>query len=109
LVTALQESGADNVGGRLVTVPSGDGPMARAIAIAQSHPLGVGNAHYRLGPQAQRWVDTVPFGCYRREVFGRIGGFDEDMIRNQDDEFNARLIRQGGKVLLLPDLTARYY
>jgi glycosyltransferase involved in cell wall biosynthesis len=110
LVTALGESGADNVGGRLITVASGDGPMARAIAIAQSHPLGVGNAHYRLGPhEDQRWVDTVPFGCYRREVFGRIGGFDEDMVRNQDDEFNARLIRQGGKVLLLADLTARYY
>jgi hypothetical protein len=54
-------------------------------------------------------VDTVPFGCYRRELFARLGGFDEDLIRNQDDEFNARLIQQGGKVMLLPDLTARYY
>lgn len=111
LVTALQDSGADNVGARLITVPSGDGPVARAIAIGLSHPLGVGNAHYRLGSQSERWVavDTVPFGCYRREVFSRIGGFDEDLIRNQDDEFNARLIQQGGKVLLIPDLTARYY
>jgi glycosyltransferase involved in cell wall biosynthesis len=52
LVTALQESGADNVGGRLVTVPSGEGAIARAIAIALSHPLGVGNAHYRPAGRA---------------------------------------------------------
>jgi GT2 family glycosyltransferase len=109
LVTALDETGAENVGARLVTVPAGPGPLARAIAIALSHPLGVGNSHHRLAGTVRRWVDTVPFGCYRRDVFGRLGGFDEDLVRNQDDEFNARLIRQGGRVLLLPDLTARYY
>lgn len=109
LVTALDEYGADNVGGRLTTVPSGSGPVARAIALALSHPFGVGNALYRLRVSEPREVDTVPFGCYRRSVFGRIGGFDEDLVRNQDDEFNARLIQSGGKVILLPDLTARYY
>jgi glycosyltransferase involved in cell wall biosynthesis len=109
LVEALEETGADNVGARLVTVPSGEGPIARAIALALSHPFGIGNAYYRLGSEERRWVDTVPFGCYRREVFGRVGGFDEDLVRNQDDEFNARLIQQGGKVLLLSDLTLRYY
>jgi glycosyltransferase involved in cell wall biosynthesis len=109
LVQALAETGADNVGARLVTVPAGDGPIARAIALALSHPLGVGNARYRLSGETRRWVDTVPFGCYRRETFGKIGGFDEDLVRNQDDEFNARLIKNGGRILLLPDLTARYY
>ena len=56
-----------------------------------------------------RWVDTVPFGCYRREVFERIGGFDEELVRNQDDELNLRLIRAGGRILLVPDVVCRYY
>lgn len=109
LVEALQESGADNVGGVLQTVPADDTPAARAIAIGLSHPFGVGNSRFRTGVRERREVDTVPFGCYRREIFDRIGWFDEELIRNQDDEFNFRLIRRGGRVLLLPDVLCRYF
>jgi cellulose synthase/poly-beta-1,6-N-acetylglucosamine synthase-like glycosyltransferase len=109
LVQALEESGADNVGGILITEPGGPGVVARAIALAMSHPMGVGNAHFRIGATERRWVDTVPFGCYRREVFDRIGLFDEDLIRNQDDELNARLSRAGGRMLLVPDVVSRYH
>jgi glycosyltransferase involved in cell wall biosynthesis len=109
LVEGLQESGADNVGGVLETVPAEDTPGARAIAIGLSHPFGVGNSYFRTGARKRRQVDTVPFGCYRREVFERIGLFDEELIRNQDDELNFRLIRQGGQILLLPDVTCRYF
>ena len=109
LVQCLEESGADNVGGILTTEPGGPGAVARAIAIAMAHPLGVGNAHFRIGTREPRWVDTVPFGCYRREVFDRIGLFDEDLIRNQDDELNIRLIRAGGRILLVPDVVSSYH
>jgi glycosyltransferase involved in cell wall biosynthesis len=109
LVRALEESGADNVGGIWITVPGGQSAMARAIAVGSSHPLGVGNAYYRIGASAPRWVDTVPFGCYRRDVFQRIGSFDEQLIRNQDDEFNHRLIKNGGRILLVPQVACRYY
>jgi glycosyltransferase involved in cell wall biosynthesis len=109
LLAALAESGADNVGGCVVTLPADPGPTARAIAIALSHPLGVGNSRFRIGASGARWVDTVPFGCYRRDVFSRVGLFDEDLIRNQDDEFNHRLLRHGGRVLLVPEVAARYY
>jgi cellulose synthase/poly-beta-1,6-N-acetylglucosamine synthase-like glycosyltransferase len=109
LVQCLEESGADNVGGILTTEPGGPGVVARAIAIAMAHPIGVGNAHFRIGSTQPRWVDTVPFGCYRREVFDRIGLFDEDLIRNQDDELNIRLIRAGGRILLVPDVVSRYH
>jgi hypothetical protein len=94
LVRGLQESGADIVGGVLVTVPGDDSPTAQAIAVGLSHWFGMGN--------------TVPFGCYRREIFDRIGMFDEELIRNQDDEFNFRLITRGGRVHLLPDVLCRY-
>jgi glycosyltransferase involved in cell wall biosynthesis len=109
LVAGLQESGADNVGGVLVTVPADDSPTAQAIAVGLSHRFGVGNAYFRTGTSERREVDTVPFGCYRREVFDRIGMFDEELIRNQDDEFNFRLITRGGRVLLLPDVLCRYF
>jgi hypothetical protein len=109
LVSALEETGADNVGGVVVTLPADDTPVARGIALAFSHPLGVGNAYFRIGVAGPRWVDTVPFGCFRRELFDRVGMFDEEMVRNQDDEFNLRVIGRGGRILLLPDVVSRYY
>lgn len=109
LVAALAETGADNVGGVLITEPADGTPVARALAIALSHPLGVGNSYFRIGATERRVVDTVPFGCYPRAVFDRIGLFDEDLIRNQDDELNGRLVRQGGRIVLIPEVVSRYY
>ncbi|MDP3910739.1 MAG: glycosyltransferase family 2 protein, partial [Gemmatimonadales bacterium] len=109
LVAALEESGADNVGGCIITLPADGTAVAQAIAIALGHPFGVGNSHFRIGARAARLVDTVPFGCYRRDVFARIGEFDEELVRNQDDEFNHRLVASGGRVLLLPDVVSYYY
>jgi hypothetical protein len=108
LVAWLGRSDADNVGGVVVTRPGSARAMARAIACALSHPFGVGNSHFRVGASSPRYVDTVPFGCYRRSVFERVGLFDEDLIRNQDDEFNMRLIRAGGRILLVPDIRIEY-
>jgi GT2 family glycosyltransferase len=108
LVQALLAHGADNVGGVIVMVPADESPLARAIAAALSIRFGVGNSYFRIGTRKPRWVDTVPFGCFRRDVFERVGLFDEDLARNQDDEFNCRLIRSGGRVLLVPDATASY-
>ncbi len=109
LVSALEETGADNVGGVVITLPADDTATARAIALAFSHPLGVGNAYFRIGVAGPRWVDTVPFGCFRRELFERVGMFDEELVRNQDDEFNLRVIGRGGRILLLPDVVSQYY
>lgn len=109
LVEALGTMGADNVGGVLTTLPANGGSMARAIAVALSHPFGVGNSRFRIGAATPQWVDTVAFGCWPRHVFTWIGGFDEELVRNQDDEFNHRLVARGGRVLLVPSVTARYY
>lgn len=109
LVHWLQTSGADNVGGVCRTRPADESPKARAIAIAVSHPFGVGNSYFRIGTAEPRWVDTVPFGCFRRGIFDRIGLFDEELVRNQDDELNARLIQAGGRILLIPEIVSEYY
>ena len=109
LVHALDTTDADNVGGRMLTVPATRAPMAEAIAMALSHPFGVGNSWFRIGTPEPRYVDTVPFGCWRRELFQRIGLFDEELVRNQDEELNYRLSAAGGKILLLPDVVSYYY
>jgi glycosyltransferase involved in cell wall biosynthesis len=109
LVGWLERTGADNVGAAIVTLPANDSTMARAIAFAVAHPLGIGNARFRLGVREPTEVDTVPFGCFRRELFQRIGLFDEELVRNQDDEFNARILRSGGRIMLVPGIVSRYY
>jgi glycosyltransferase involved in cell wall biosynthesis len=109
LVAALRETGGDNVGGRWITQPGADTPVAKAIALVLAHPLGVGNAYFRIGAKEARRVDTVPFGCYRREVFERLGRFDERLERNQDIEFNARLQRAGGTIYLIPVIYSLYH
>ena len=109
LVRAQQETGAENVGTVVHTLPADATPTAAAIATGLSHPLGVGNSHFRVGTRVRRWVNHVPFGCWKRELFDRIGWFDEELVRDQDVEFNARLLNHGGRILLLPDVTARYH
>jgi glycosyltransferase involved in cell wall biosynthesis len=108
LVEWLIRSKADNVGGISIVRPANQTPKAHAIAFALSHPWGVGNSHFRIGATEPKWVDTVPFGCYWREVFERIGLYNESLIRNQDDELNHRLIKQGGRILLVPDIRSFY-
>lgn len=108
LVQALDEYNADNVGCVIETIPANDTLMAKAIAIGLSSPFGVGNSKFRVGVKEAMEVDTVPFGCFRREVFDKIGWFDEELIRNQDDEFNARMLRNGCRIVLIPDITCRY-
>lgn len=109
LVEKLLHYQADNVGGVWDTLPGADTTEALAIVHATSHPVGIGNAMYRLGGERDMETDTVPFGCFPKSVFERIGMFDEDLIRNQDDEFNGRIKSNGGKIVLIPSLKIGYY
>jgi len=102
----LQQTGADNVGGRMTAIGRGD--FGEAAALATSSPFGVGGARFHYSDQ-EEWVDTVYMGAWPRAVFNRLGGFDEELVRNQDDEFNYRLRANGGKILLSPKINSRYY
>lgn len=108
-VKYLEAYNADNVGGICITLPENNTIFARTIALVLSHPFGVGNAYFRTGSKEPRAVDTVPFGCYKKEVFDKIGLFNENLIRNQDIDFNLRLKRAGGKILLVPDIVSYYH
>lgn len=105
-VEVLDRTGADNVGGaaraRAKTF------FQRALCAALSSPLGVGGAKYR-SEDSEGWVDTVPFGAFRRSVFERVGMYDPGAITNEDAELNQRLLAAGGKVYLSRDIVVYYY
>src|SRR5689334_2035977 len=107
-VRELEKGDADVVGGRLITRPGARTLSALAIALLSQHPFGVGNSGFRLGWKGC-YVDTVPFGAFRREVFERVGLFRENLIRHQDFEMNARIRRAGGRIFLSPDIYLTYY
>jgi glycosyltransferase involved in cell wall biosynthesis len=109
LVDWLQRTGADYIGGAWVTLPADATPTARAIAAVLAHPFGIGDSHYRLGTNEVREVDTLPLGAFRRELFDRVGVFDEELVRNQDEEFSFRVLRAGKRVLLVPGVVCSYY
>lgn len=108
-VDTLAKTGADNVGGVQRAVASVDGsPTQRAIAISLAHPLGVGGAQFRLGRRSG-CVDTVYLGCFRRDVFERVGLFDEGApIISEDTDINYRIRKSGGKVYLDNEIMASY-
>jgi succinoglycan biosynthesis protein ExoA len=108
-VEHLESSGADAVGGAMRTLPQKPGPFAEAIRVVLTHRFGVGNSHFRTGAMEPRYVDTVFGPCWRREVFERIGLFEEQLERSQDMEFSLRLGRAGGRILLVPQMEIRYY
>jgi glycosyltransferase involved in cell wall biosynthesis len=107
-VECLQAYNADNVGGVIVTEPRDPTLMGRAIVAALSHIFGVGASYFRIRRSQPTWVDTVFGGCYKKAVFDRIGLFNEALIRGQDMEFNIRLKKAGGKILLVPDIVSFY-
>lgn len=109
LAEELLRTEADNVGAVWKTEVKGNSTQAKAVQKVLTHPLGVGNAHFRIGTEEVKEVDTVPFGCFRRSTLEELGGYHPALTRNQDIELNKRLIRNGGRILLLPSIECTYY
>ena len=106
-VAWLEKSAADVVGGPVKTAASSKAFGAQLACAILSSPFGVGNSHFRTSVQ-EGYVDTVPFGAYRREVFERVGLFNERLIRNQDNDLSARVRQSGGKIYMTPALATVY-
>ena len=102
----LENTDADNVGG--VAQTKANGFMGKAIAKMLSSKFGVGNSQFRTNGKSG-YVDTVPFGAFKREVFKKYGGYDERLVRNQDNEMNFRIRKNGGKIYLSDEIHLSYY
>lgn len=107
-VLYLDRTGADNVGGPWITVAPDNSVGARLVAAVLSSPFGVGNASYRTSGK-EGFVDTVPFGAFRRDLFDRVGLYNEKLVRNQDIDLNARIREAGGRIYLTPALSTYYH
>jgi succinoglycan biosynthesis protein ExoA len=107
-VQDLSDGKAINVGGVWEIQPSANTWVAKGIALAAGHPIGVGDAKYRFTTSSQ-YVDTVPFGSYYKESLLDIGGFDENMVANEDYDLNARILSNGGKIWLNVKIRAKYF
>lgn len=104
-VRALEESGADAVGG--VVIGEAAGLQAETVALSLGSAFGVGGARYRYATEAGE-VDTINYATYRRELFSQVGGFDERMDNVEDDEFNYRLRAAGKRLYLTPEIRCHY-
>ncbi|MHC4326206.1 MAG: glycosyltransferase family 2 protein [Planctomycetota bacterium] len=93
-------------GGYIKTIA--DSFIGRAIASAMRSPIGVGNSRFRLGDY-EGWVDTLAFGTHHKWIVDKIGYFDEQLVRNQDDEFNLRIILAGGKIWMSKSIQSTYF
>lgn len=107
-VEAIQSGIAENVGGVWNIQAPNDSWIARSIAAAAGNPLAVGDALYRFTDKAA-YVDTVPYGAYKRSLFDEIGLFDETLLANEDYEVNTRIRQAGGRIWLDPAIRCTYF
>jgi glycosyltransferase involved in cell wall biosynthesis len=108
-VRFYQGSGAENVGGALQIEPGAENSLAHAIAAGLASRFGSGNSYVRTGVEQPMWADTAAFGCYGRELFGKIGMFDERLLGSSDLDLNRRIRSAGGRILLVPEIVIRYF
>lgn len=102
----LENTDAVNVGGILET--RGKEFMGKTIARMLSSRFGVGGSQFRVSSQSG-YVDTVPFGAFKREIFDEVGCYDERLTRNEDNELNYRIRKRGYKIYLANDINLSYY
>lgn len=102
----LNKTGADNVG--CLFLATSKNKTGAAIADVVSSRFGVGNSQFRINGESG-YVDTVPYGTFRKTLVDKIGYFNEELIRSEDNEFNYRIIKNGGKVYMFNDIGIYYY
>lgn len=104
----LERAVAENVGGPCVSQPGAPTAMARAIAAISAHPMVMGGSRYRSNMTAEEYTDGVTYGAWPRAIFDQLGYFNEELERGEDNEFNGRILRAGGRILKTPRIVVNY-
>ncbi|WP_288175137.1 glycosyltransferase family 2 protein [Sporofaciens musculi] len=102
--TILAFNDAVCVGGKLIT-KSNDNDI---VSLVLSSPFGVGNSSFRVSDTAG-YTDTAVYGLYKKEIFDKVGYFNESYERNQDIELHSRIRKYGGKFYFNPEIISTYY
>ena len=105
-VLLLEKKSASNVGGLMTVIWKKD--FDHVVSLATSSRFGIGNSQFHYS-SIGRWVDTVYLGAWEKSIFNDLGGFDEELVRNQDDEFNFRILQSGRKIWLDPIIKSKYF
>jgi glycosyltransferase involved in cell wall biosynthesis len=109
LCVAYQEKyGAENVGGVCKMIPGADTTTAQAIVLGLGSRFGSGNANVKVGVKEPTWSDSTAFGCFKKELFERIGMYDEKLLSSSDLDLNQRIQAAGGRILVAPDVVVNY-
>ena len=109
LYTHLNSNNIDIIGGAIETKAKNQNEKAKAICFVLSHRFGVGNSIFRIGADELLQVDTVPFGLYNKEIFDKVGYYNEELIRNHDMELSSRIKAGGYNIWMDPKLKCTYY
>lgn len=109
LINYAQRLDADNIGTVVTTDVKNKNPKSCAIKKVLSNKFGVGNSYFRIGINKIIETDTVPFGCFKKEIFCKIGYFNKYLDRDQDIELNKRIKKNGGKIFLIPNISSTYF
>ena len=107
-LTLINETGADNVGGAVVTLKGADTFSAKLVQSLTTHPFGVGDSTFRT-VEYKGEVDTVPYGFFRKTIFNKVGLLNEKLVRAQDYEFNRRIEKVGGKIYIDTSIKIKYF
>lgn len=105
-VASMHRHAADAVVFIAVPIDQG-GCFQKAVACAQSTPLGVGNSHYRLNGISQS-VEHGFHGCFQRAILNAAGLYDESFTHNEDGELSFRIRQAGGEIFLDHTLQVKY-
>ena len=109
LIKLSEEFNADDIGTCCITDIKNSNSKTNAIKKVLSNKFGVGDSYFRIGISTPKEVDHVPFGCYKREIFNKVGLFNQKLTRNQDIEFSKRIKKSGGRIILIPNVQSTYY
>lgn len=97
------EAGEDVVGGQRPCIMKDDTPWKQTLLLAESSMFGSSIAVFRRSSK-KSYVKSVFHPAYRREVFDKVGFFNENLGRTEDNEMSYRIRKAGYRILYDPDI-----
>ena len=102
------DMGEKIVGGHRISIIDENNAWQKTLLIAEKSIFGSGIATYRR-KEREEYVSTLAHAAYSREVFKKVGGYDERLARTEDNEIHYRMKKAGYKFLLDPTIKSYHH